>query len=361
MNTYFKGLDSLRAIAAMVVVVGHIELLKSQNGIANIAEIVPDGHLGVMLFFVLSGFLITYLLSTERNEFGKVNLKNFYIRRILRIWPLYYFVLIISWLFFSADYQMEHFVYAFSIFPNVGHAIGFSWPTSPQIWSIGAEEQFYLFWPILLLTIGKRWVSLSLILFFIGFSILPHIADFFNSRSIGYENVWTTLQKFLYDSKFSSIALGCLMGHVYAEKNWLLNVLRQKVVAYVAIYGSMLMWMMHVEFSYFTDEIYVVLFAIAILNISTINDLVIPKENLILRFLGKISYGIYMYHWIVILIALEVINRNSFFSDVSYNLVMYGFVISCTILISWMSSVTLESYFLKKKSKFRKNSISLDN
>ena len=94
------GLNALRAIAALMVVLGHVELLKSQRGIPSAFNTpgswLPDGHLGVVLFFALSGYLITFLLVKERAAIGRTDLRKFYMRRILRIWPLYYTVLLLS-------------------------------------------------------------------------------------------------------------------------------------------------------------------------------------------------------------------------------------------------------------------------
>ena len=100
---FFKGLNELRAIAALAVVFHHIESYKSEDSLASVIHI-PQlsyfvsnlGNHGVHLFFVLSGFLITYLLFVEQERFGKINVKDFYIRRVLRIWPLYYLIVFLS-------------------------------------------------------------------------------------------------------------------------------------------------------------------------------------------------------------------------------------------------------------------------
>ncbi len=92
---YFPNLNSVRAIAAFMVIIFHIELIKSEFGIKNFLGYTHmGGDLGVILFFVLSGFLITYLLLEEEKLTNKISLKNFYIRRVLRIWPLYFFIVI---------------------------------------------------------------------------------------------------------------------------------------------------------------------------------------------------------------------------------------------------------------------------
>ena len=97
-RVYFKGLHGLRFIAASLVIITHIEIFKARHGIENlynINKVIKNfGVYGVDFFFVLSGFLIFYLLFKEKDKFGFINLKHFYIRRILRIWPLYYFIVV---------------------------------------------------------------------------------------------------------------------------------------------------------------------------------------------------------------------------------------------------------------------------
>ncbi|MDB4274068.1 acyltransferase, partial [Algibacter sp.] len=95
---YLPGLHGLRAIAAVLVIITHVELFKAKWGLPNLYnyKLIQDfGTIGVDFFFVLSGFLITYLLFKEKEKYNKVSVKSFYIRRVLRIWPLYYFVLIL--------------------------------------------------------------------------------------------------------------------------------------------------------------------------------------------------------------------------------------------------------------------------
>ena len=91
----FPNLNALRFLAAAAVIVHHVELTKAFLGLPNIAGVraIPViGPLGVVLFFVLSGFLITYLLLVEERTAGRISIRRFYTRRILRIWPLYYVV-----------------------------------------------------------------------------------------------------------------------------------------------------------------------------------------------------------------------------------------------------------------------------
>src|ERR1700740_1515785 len=92
---YFPNLNGLRFIAAFLVIIHHTEQIKSMlhiHSLAKISFVAKAGKYGVILFFVLSGFLITYLLLAEENTFKKISIRQFYIRRMLRIWPLYFLI-----------------------------------------------------------------------------------------------------------------------------------------------------------------------------------------------------------------------------------------------------------------------------
>lgn len=100
---YFKGLDGLRGIAAIAVVLGHIELIKQFFQLKNVYDrggpfFLYLGSLAVTFFFVLSGFLITFLLLKEKESKGTIAIRNFYLRRALRIWPVYYVLFVLGFL-----------------------------------------------------------------------------------------------------------------------------------------------------------------------------------------------------------------------------------------------------------------------
>jgi len=353
-KVYFKGLDTLRAIAALVVVVGHIEQLKGVNGLPNLFQNpdikIASGHIAVVLFFVLSGFLITYLLVDEKIKAGRIAFKKFYLRRVFRIWPLYYLIILLSFLFFRSNYQLSSSVLCLSIFPNIAHALGLGWPTSPQIWSIGVEEQFYLFWPLLISIIPNRKMIVTLLTLFIGYSFLPYVIGFVNVRLFENQTLGVVLDKFFYGSKFNSMSFGGILGYMLAINHKNLRYLYNKYLAYLSVILSFGLWFTGFEMNYFTDELYTVIFGIMILNLATNRDLKLNIDTKLFGFLGKISYGIYMYHWIIILFAMKLFL--SIQSIVLFNIIAYSFVLLCTIFVSWLSFNSYEKYFLNLKKRF---------
>lgn len=355
--SYLKGLDTLRAIAALIVVWGHLELLKQRQGLENLLSNdrinLPSAHLAVILFFVISGFLITYLLVGEKDKNGGISFRKFYIRRILRILPLYYLILLLSFLLFRTEYEYpkQTVLLCISIFPNIAHALNIEWASSPQIWSIGVEEQFYLFWPLVLMLIPDRRIPLALIIFFIGYSLLPHFIAFVNIRTLQSQDITNISHKFFLGSKFNCIAIGALLGFLYAKRNKYLDYIGNNFVAWSSIVLSVILWMSGFRLAHFTDEFFSVLFAVALYNI--VNNPKIDIDTGVFSFIGKISYGIYMYHWIVILLALKYLPLSE--NQWLYNIVLYPVVFGGTIIVSWISYIGFEKYFLDLKQRFRVN------
>lgn len=162
-----KSLDGLRALSIIMVLVGHsLETMPPALGDNRILHFLANSSLGVRIFFVISGYLITKLLIIEREKNGYIDLRNFYIRRTFRIFPVFYLyiltVLLIKLFFFSN---------IFSDYAHLGFASVYLWNyqhlfhTLPDpngywffghFWSLSMEEQFYLFWPLLFIRIPNR-------------------------------------------------------------------------------------------------------------------------------------------------------------------------------------------------------------
>ena len=351
MKQHIKNLDTFRAIAAIVVMIGHIELFRQNNWGGSLFNMVPSGHTAVMMFFVISGFLITFLLAKEKEKYGTISLKDFYLRRVLRILPLYYLILLGSSLFFVATPKFSTIAYAITILPNISHAIGCGWSVSPQIWAIGVENLFYIFFPLIMLFVPNKRMLLLLLIMTVGLAILPHAIDFVNVRTIQNESLAHFNQKFFFCNKFDSLLIGCLAGFAFAENHKLLKIIYNKWLFWGCAIAAIVMWGGNIETKHFNDELMSLLFAIVILNVCTNTQLNITFENRVTKFLGKISYGLYVYHWIILLLVFKFLptEGTSF-----YTIVLYVVVIMATILVAWLSYETYEKFFLNLKKRFER-------
>ncbi|MES2618323.1 MAG: acyltransferase [Bacteroidota bacterium] len=360
-KVYFPNLNGLRFIAAAMVIVHHIEQLKSLVNLDSYWEKIQSifiiGKQGVVLFFVLSGFLITYLLLSEEKNFKVFNIRKFYIRRILRIWPLYFLIIILSFFvlpnidfFILPDYgkdviydniTLKLFLYAI-FFPNLVNAYWGIIPYASQTWSIGTEEQFYLIWPLLLKWIKKYRIVL-MVLIVVVYAIINQFFVSSYSDNIPFkiilEPFWTTF-------RIDCMAIGGLFAILlFKENKYILN----KFLFYIVIVIAIVLLIKGIYFPYYIHSVlYATLFGIIIVNFAANKKIKISLENRLLNYLGSISYGLYMYHPIGIIISIVIAKSLNFPS----NWIIYPLSFSITILMAGLSYKYFESFFLKFKPKF---------
>lgn len=355
MLKYFKGFDTLRAFAALIVVWSHLELLKKIKGLPNLHDsnfwFMPGGHIAVILFFVLSGFLITYLLVKEKESKNKIDLKKFYKRRIFRIWPLYYLIIVLSLLFVRSDYSFTTYLLCLTLFPNIAAYTVGGLTGSPQIWSIGVEEQFYLFWPIILMKLPEKRIIQFLGIFIILYTALPFLFYYININTIQSGKLDMFFSVFFYGTKFNCLALGALLGYVVAKNMGIVRFFRNRILIVFFILLSIVLTFSKIRLPYLNDEFFSIIYGIVIVGLAVNPDIRI--DNKITVFLGKISYGIYMYHWMIILFVLKVLPHTG--NDFLYNTQLYFYTFGLTILISWISFNTIEKKFLQIKKKYEIN------
>jgi peptidoglycan/LPS O-acetylase OafA/YrhL len=373
---YFPGLNSLRFIAAAVVMICHTSTVKDYHfGISptfsnNYAN--QLSHLAVVFFFVLSGFLITYLLLDEKKENSKINTWNFYRKRMLRIWPLY-FLIIIAGLFILPNIQLFSIpsvnysgslvnelpafqtILYLAVLPNIAEAVYASVPFVSFTWSIGVEEQFYIFWPFVvqkskhilavLIIILVVMVLLSSGFLSLAFLFLNNQLHLFPASQVAAFN--KSLTHFITYFKIGSMAIGGIGA-------WLLYYHKSKVELYlghkllnVVVLGS-LFCLLVFNISY-SAEFYSLFFVWIILSTATGNFFV-NLEVKWLSYLRKISYGIYMYHMFVILFAINLLGKTGFQSGrVVYNTLLHTGVIAGTILVAMLSYTFFEKKILSLK------------
>jgi peptidoglycan/LPS O-acetylase OafA/YrhL len=360
---YFPNLNGLRFLAAILVIIHHIEQIKSISRIENYWESSPFvgiiGKLGVILFFVLSGFLITYLLLAEENSLGQISVKKFYIRRILRIWPLYFLVISLAFiilpnidLFILPGFERE-VIYTnlflkltlYVLFlPNLVLSLIGIVPYASHTWSIGTEEQFYLVWPIIIKYFKKNRITIMIliILFYVGFEL------FINSSYSSIIPFNSVIREFWYSFNIDCMAIGGIYAIILFTKSSLLKIIQNQLLFYLIILSVTFFIIKGVYIPYVHNEFYAILFGILILNFASNPKIKNAFENPIFNYLGSISYGLYMYHPIGIVLALQICEG----IKLSSNWMIYPLSLSLTIGISAFSFKYFESYFLKFKHKF---------
>lgn len=365
---YFANLDLLRLLAAMMVVIlhayegwcgwwGYLDFMSTgpdhqalKNSAVPLHNIIKNGMFGVEIFFLISGFLITYILLKEKESTGRINIKNFFIRRGLRIWPLYFLIvgispLLVSWLHKPApDYLST--IFFFNNFHTIATG-NWEFPFA-HFWSICIEEHFYLVWPFIIAFIPKKhllsvfWTVIIISIFVrFGFSLDP---------AKGFYHLYLhTL------SKMDILAIGAMGAYLYH-----LNLIRFIIPKFVRVCLYVLFLVMFGYEAYFIcngtflaafrNYFYIGIAAMGMLNFLFNPDALIKiRKKTVFHYLGKISYGIYMYSNILVTIIIEKIilpnNLYNFYIYMLLNIVL-------SIVISIISYELFEKQFLKLKSKF---------
>ena len=345
---YLNGLNGLRAIAAISVLFAHTTMDGiSDFGIPHIQ--LPLAGYGVTLFFVISGFLITYLLLLEREKNG-INIRNFYVRRILRIWPIYYLFIIICFVastffpVFNSVFTSGISWYVFML-PNIPFIFSTGILILVHYWSIGVEEQFYLFWPWFVKYSLKRLLIYTIILFFVLFFVKSGMWIIYGKNNLVY--------RILGVNRFHCMLIGAFGAILFYAKNVIyLQLLQNK---YLQIISWLIFILVGIDLiqipapisSEFFGLISLVLVIGQVSNESKIINLELPLFN----FLGKISYGIYVFHPIVIFLLSFLIKNININIYLKYGLV-YSSVFSITIILAFFSYNFYEMPFLKLKTKF---------
>jgi peptidoglycan/LPS O-acetylase OafA/YrhL len=216
---HFHSLEALRFFAFLKVYLLHVPI---QGHFPIFSYLKSGGGIGVSFFFVLSGFLITYLLVFEKLQKGRINVKKFLIRRSLRIWPLFYLMVIIVFLLpvEFKEYAGLHMIkggydfdwkFSFSFLENYKMLIEDNHPkTSPLsvFWSLCIEEHFYILWVISLFFIPVKHIFKFLIFgFFIAWTARTCEPFIINNTRVGTNDLFTNIDYF---------ASGGVLGYLVA-------------------------------------------------------------------------------------------------------------------------------------------------
>lgn len=345
---HLSGLDGLRAVAALLVVVSHAGL-----------EHIPGG-MGVLAFFVLSGFLITRLMIAEEARSGTVSLSGFYLRRSFRIFPAFYayFAFIIGiWLVRHAPINVPQAVSALFYVSNYYQALNGDPNTGlSHTWSLSIEEQFYLLWPLAFLMLRnnrRRFSALAVIVPLLWLYREVLVYGFRVDQGYIYEAL---------DTRADHLLIGCFLAVALQEARlayvWKVActssaavlVTIALLVASVAIgfTGAIDRYRDGVEF-----VVQPVLFAVLIAQLIAFpHDAVTRAFNWgWVRYLGRISYSIYLYQQVVVHPVMKVFRDH----------VLVGALacVGVTVVLASASFFLIEQPFLRIRDRItsRRSSI----
>jgi peptidoglycan/LPS O-acetylase OafA/YrhL len=357
---YHPELDALRFFAFLMVFLHHAfphqpefwTKLGVPSVIATVlAGIGATGAFGVSLFFVLSAYLITELLLREKELVGSLDVKSFYVRRILRIWPPYFFFLALAsalaW-FVPGQHVGWRAGLAFSALAGNWYIVFIGFPSSVifPLWSVSIEEQFYLTWPLIVRRVSQNAIAG----FAVGLLAVATAARFYLGMHHRFESeIWCNTLVQLDPiaagiliavllrgavPQFSKLARGAMMvagvaclataANYFAIKNDPLTTARS-VLGYpmVALGGVLLL-------------------------LAVLREDASPLKPL--AYLGRISYGLYVFHVLGLLISDYVV------PDQTANLARYGLrvlvALALTVTMAAISYRWLETPFLKLKQRF---------
>ena len=360
---HFPGLNGVRFIAALLVIIDHTELFKSYLGLPTLWGNSYSSYLGafgVSIFFVLSGFLITYLLLVEKKE-GSIQIKLFYLRRVLRIWPLYYLLVLLGFLvipylsyfqipLYSSEMSdsLDRFLLFFGLAANVAFVYFPTVAFANILWSVAVEEQFYLFWPHVV-KIKQKLLGVMLFLLFL-YLILKFYAGELDPK----------FEELVIRTRFSSMIIGGIGAYLLFHQKACIQLLYHRLVQVALLLLFIMMGLDWIDFKSFTwvqDELISLVLCGLIINVASNTQSILNLENSVFPYLGKLSYGLYVYHLFAVVLVLKglpaLLPIQEWSPWISYPVTL-GLIFLLTTGISHLSYTYFESYFLRKKVRFSK-------
>ncbi len=344
---YVPALDGLRGVAILLVM-----------GFHGAIPHLRGGFIGVDVFFVLSGFLITLLLLKERESVGRINLKNFYIKRALRLLPALFLLLGVflgfSLLWFEGGQLRSKFIEALVItFYAANWARAFDWHSPESLghaWSLSSEEQFYILWPALLMLLLKftrsKFALGSAIALLAALSWAARI--FLAASGASYARL-----DYALDTRADALLAGCLLAVIVSgevsgrAKQFLEKWLGPAaLLAAAALAGAALLFSPKSMYLYYWGYASVALLASVI-----ILDIIFSRRSLIRKTLswrplvgvGVISYGLYLWH-VPVYILVSRTGLKGF----------WGFAAGTglTFWVAYLSFILLERPCLRLKKRY---------
>jgi peptidoglycan/LPS O-acetylase OafA/YrhL len=364
---HFHTLDALRFFAFLKIFISHIPT-HGNFPIFNFLK--KGGGIGVSFFFVLSGFLITYLLTHEKKQNGKINIVKFFTRRSLRIWPLFFLWVILAYAL-PNDFLSKigfHMVgggynpdwkFSFLFLENYKMLLEDNFPKTtplPVFWSLCIEEQFYILWMICLSFIPYKHIPKFLIVsVFVSWLARYTEAQLFTSNNIVNNDAFTNLDLF---------AIGGLLGYAvtynYSKlSSWvnkqnvgLKGLIIAGIIGVVLCHKFIFSYTPNSTWFILTPTVQAICFTILLLIFIPQNSILRIKDSSILSYLGKISYGLYVYHIICIHVVFQYyINNNIQIETTAQLLFFISIVFSASVILSMASYHFFEMPFLKLRNR----------
>lgn len=348
---HFHTFDALRFFSFLLVFFLHLP----KTGNIYIDFFLKSGGIGVTFFFVLSGFLITYILLYEKEYKKTISLKNFFSRRILRIWPLFYLMIGFAYLSpyilnalnlpFENEGYKPHLLTSIFFGENYKMMMTNTFPDGAPLrvmWSLCIEEHFYILWGVLLYFISIKKIPLLIVWSIIIANITRLIYSYFG---IGHIDILSHLDYFAFGAIPAYILMQKKSYIVYVEK--IPIYFKYTFIALTIATVFILPNANLVSIKYLSPFILGLLFSITILFTFGNNSIYI-NDSLWFSKLGTYTYGLYLYHTIVILLLIQIFKFISF----SNWYVLGALSLLITIAISMTSYHLFEKQFLKLKRYF---------
>lgn len=368
---YHPELDVLRFLAFLAVFFHHAlprdAELYIRNGFSPaltqlVLAVKGAGAYGVDLFFALSAYLITELLLREHAKRGTFSVSAFYIRRALRIWPLYFVFLALTIFIIPTMFSDERFgpmymvSFAFFFGNWVSAAYGLPFSVASPLWSISVEEQFYIAWPLLLLLFGVHRIKhLAIVLLAIALGTRIFLAQYAAEHPAVWCNTFARLDP---------IALGAILAFVLGGRAPQIKRAFRLLMIGVAVAGFLLVAVYLKQdgpssiATYSVTAVASIVLLIAVLQ-SDARLLRFPPFSWLV-YLGRISYGLYVFHLLAIALAGQVLIIPLLGIQANFEIrLLLAFVL--TVLLATISYVWLEQPFLKLKERFSMNHIETRN
>ena len=358
---YHPELDVLRFAAFLAVFLHHVlprdASLYVNSGLPPIvSELLvaakSAGAYGVDLFFVLSAYLITELLLREHASRGSFSISSFYIRRALRIWPLYFVFLALTVFVVPAIVPSDRFgtvyIISFALFFGnwVSAANGLPFSVASPLWSVSVEEQFYLFWPPLMRLAGiNRLKQLGIALLLVALTTRILLATF----GVQHPGVWCNTV-----ARLDSIALGALLAVCLAGRAPQIKTAGRVLLAGVALVIFLLVGKYLGQdgpssvITYLATASASVMLLVAALRSDA--QFLLRRPFSWLVYLGRISYGLYIFHLLALALVPQVLITNLGI-PLNFELrVLFSFAL--TVLLAAVSYKFLEQPFLRLKKRY---------